>query len=223
MDPTSLLSMIDSRSPPIEEYYDSISSPNLILRNFLDSQRITYDFKCPFTHRESDHRTINLGIRTFRDAEYRRMYNSISLLTSRCQSYAIIPFSLHYGRYGQNGHDICVVYLKRKNKFYVFDSSGYSRTHDEFHDDFRYFFGDYEYISNAYLIQQKEGTITTELDELDGYCTGWTCIFIYLFKKYNGRVTFDVIIDNILTLNESDLRSLVRTVCIRIIRKQPIE
>ena len=186
-----------------------LSTTEYIIVLFLRDEQITHKYYY-FSGKYTNYIEIGFLLK-WTDQIYKSIYNSIEKQMVRCKKYAIIPCTCGYGKYMECGHMIVVFYLKNVNKFYIFDSSGYTITNTEFKSTFKYLFGNYEYITNAYKLQAKESKITLELDEVGGYCVVWSCLFIHLYRKFHKSHSFDEIVEKILLLNDLELRQLVRS------------
>lgn len=130
--------------------------------------------------------------------------------------FTIVPITIKQldSQTDKKSHMILAIYIKKEDKFYIFDSNiSTSDFYSYYYNAIDIFFNNYEFIDHANKIQFSEGFATNLDCEIYGYCTIWCCLFITFYVKFNNELSMNEIVNSILVYANTPpkLRDLIRS------------
>lgn len=124
-------------------------------------------------------------------SKYRKIIFNI---IGKIKNYFIFPISIP-------GHLTFMLYVKKNNGFYFFDSSGYTEE-TEFYDEIYDIFGEFTTIHKCYELQKYDYVEFIEKNNViaeNGYCVEWCSMLIYCYIKYNNKYTPEDLVNKIVS------------------------
>lgn len=118
----------------------------------------------------------------------------IRIVIKTCKKYFIFPIITEVIDDGK--HFIFMLYIKDENKFYLFDSSGYTEQ-TEVYNELYYLFEDFTVVYETYKLQNLSDYKSTP-SEVTGFCQSWGSFLIYCYIKFNREVSHLEIVNKIL-------------------------